>query len=93
MKNLLFRPQDLSKKWTIKRRLKGINETYNFVDRAVFAWQPVGWRINKKTIARQHSKYTTLHATHPGLFVKSGRKLMMRSIRSTLVQNMQVCDI
>lgn len=67
MSNLLFWPQSLSKKWTIKSRLKGINETYNFVDRTVFAWQPAGWRLNKKTIARQHSRlhHYACHAPAP----------------------------
>jgi hypothetical protein len=63
----MFRPQSLSKKFTIKSRRLGRNETYNFVDRIVFAWQPAGWRFNKKTIARMHSRlhYLACHAPTP----------------------------
>lgn len=65
--SLLFRPQNTSKKYTIKSRRIGRNENYNFVDRIAFAWQPAGWRLNKKTIARMHSRlhYLAYHAPGP----------------------------
>ena len=67
MSNVLFLPQETSKKWTIKNRRLGIPQSYNFVNRAAFAWQPAGWRLNNKVLGRIHCRlhYLALHAPTP----------------------------
>ena len=58
MSTLLFRPQDLPKRFTIKERLKtGRTENYNFRYRRG-EWYPAGYRLNKKTLSKQ---FGTLH--------------------------------
>lgn len=66
MENFIFRPQDISKKFKLKNRIKYKNYTnYNFRRRT--KWYPVGWRPNKINIANQFSKlhYLALHAPEP----------------------------
>jgi hypothetical protein len=61
-----FRPQDLSKSYIIKQRLKyGRSDNYNFQSRV--KWYPVGWGFNKRVIGgifgRLH--YLACHAPTP----------------------------
>lgn len=65
---LLHRPQDIPKRYIIKERLRtGKSVNYNLIERSVFQWYPAGWRINRKTIGRQHSRlhYLACHAPEP----------------------------
>jgi hypothetical protein len=61
-----FRPQDLSKTFVMKQRLKyGRSDNYNWQNR--IEWYPVGWRLNKKTIGNQFGRlhYLACHAPEP----------------------------
>lgn len=61
-----FRPQDLSKRYIIKERLKyGRSENYNWQTRV--KWYPAGWGFNKKVIGDMHGKlhYLACHAPKP----------------------------
>jgi hypothetical protein len=52
-----FRPQDMSKTYVMKQRLKyGKTDNYNWQTR--IEWYPAGYGINKRTISRQ---FMTLH--------------------------------
>jgi hypothetical protein len=61
-----FRPQDLSKTFVMKQRLKhGRSDSYSWQTR--IEWFPVGYKLNKKTIAKQFGKlhYLACHAPKP----------------------------
>lgn len=61
-----FRPQDFSKTYIMKERLRyGHNDNYNFQTR--IEWFPVGYKLNKKTIAKQFGKlhYLACHSPKP----------------------------
>jgi hypothetical protein len=61
-----FRPQDLTKTFIMKERLKyGRSDNYNFQTR--IEWYPVGYKLNKKTIVKQFGKlhYLACHAPEP----------------------------
>lgn len=61
-----FRPQDLSKIYTIRERLKyGRTDNYNWQTRV--KWYPAGWGFNKKVIGDMHSKlhYLACHSPKP----------------------------
>lgn len=61
-----FRPQDLSKSYVMKQRLKyGRSDNYNWQSRV--EWFPAGYKLNKKTISKQFSKlhYLACHAPAP----------------------------
>lgn len=61
-----FRPQDISKSYIIKMRLKyGRSENYNWQTR--IKWYPAGWGFNKKVIGSMHSRlhYLACHAPDP----------------------------
>jgi hypothetical protein len=61
-----FRPQDISKRYIMRQRLlTGRCENYNWQSRV--EWYPVGYRLNKKTIARQFGRlhYLACHAPKP----------------------------
>lgn len=65
-RNLMYRPQDLPKRFTIKERLKyGASANYNFVNRV--KWYPAGWGFNKKVLGGIHSRlhYLACHAPEP----------------------------
>lgn len=64
--NNRFRPQDISKLYTIKMRLKtGRSESYNWQTR--IRWHPVGWKVNQISIGRRfgHLHYLACHAPEP----------------------------
>jgi hypothetical protein len=68
MNNLIFKPQDIPKRYTIRTRLKGYDgsfENNNFVSRT--KWYPAGWRFNKQTLGKAHSRlhYLACHAPKP----------------------------
>ena len=61
-----FRPQATPKRYLIKERLKyGRTDNYNWQTR--IEWYPAGYKLNKKTIAKQFSKlhYLACHAPDP----------------------------
>lgn len=61
-----FRPQDIGKSYVMKQRLKyGRTDNYNWQTR--IEWYPVGYSINKRTIAKQFQKlhYLACHAPKP----------------------------
>jgi hypothetical protein len=61
-----FRPQDISKRFVIRQRLlTGRSESYNWQSR--IEWWPCGYRLNKKTIAKQFTRlhYLACHAPEP----------------------------
>jgi hypothetical protein len=61
-----FRPQDLSKTFVMKERLKyGRSDSYNWQTR--IEWYPAGYKLNKKTITKQFQKlhYLACHAPEP----------------------------
>lgn len=61
-----FRPQDISKSYVIKQRLKyGRLYNYNWQTRA--KWYPAGWGFNKKVLGGMHSRlhYLACHAPKP----------------------------
>lgn len=61
-----FRPQEISKKYQLKYRLKtGRFENYNWQTRV--KWYPAGWGINKRLIGDQHIRlhYLACHAPEP----------------------------
>jgi hypothetical protein len=61
-----FRPQQLSRKFLMKRRrLAGSSDSYNWQSR--IEWIPVGYKLNKKTIAKQFKQlhYLACHAPAP----------------------------
>lgn len=64
--NLMYRPQDLPKRFIIKERLKyRKSQNYNFCNRV--KWYPAGWGFNKRVIGSIHSKlhYLACHAPAP----------------------------
>jgi hypothetical protein len=63
-----FRPQDISKRYTISLRLKGYDRTFtshNWQSRT--EWYPVGYKLNKRTISKQFGRlhYLACHAPTP----------------------------
>ena len=65
---MLYRPQDLAKRYTIRLRLAGYNgtfENHNFRSRT--KWYPAGWGFNKKVIGNQFGKlhYLACHSPKP----------------------------
>ena len=61
-----FRPQNISKLFIMReRRVYGGRDSYNWQTR--IEWYPVGYNVNKKTIARQFRKlhYLACHAPKP----------------------------
>ena len=61
-----FRPQNLGKAYVMKERLAyGRTDPYNWQTR--IEWYPVGYKLNKKTIAKQFQKlhYLACHAPEP----------------------------
>lgn len=61
-----FRPQDISRGYVIKQRLRtGRADNYNWQSRV--AWLPVGWKPNQISIARRfgHLHYLACHAPVP----------------------------
>ena len=61
-----FRPQDFSKAFIMKERLRyGHNDNYNFQTR--IEWFPAGYKLNKKTIVKQFQKlhYLACHSPEP----------------------------
>jgi hypothetical protein len=66
--NKRFRPQDISKRYTIRLRLKGYGSewtNYNFQSRV--EWYPVGYKLNQRTIVKtfQRLHYLACHAPKP----------------------------
>lgn len=62
----MLRPQGISKRYTIKQRLKyGRSDNYNWQTR--IKWYPAGWGFNKKVIGNQFSKlhYLACHSPEP----------------------------
>ena len=61
-----FRPQSVSKKYQLKRRIKlGIVDNYQWQSR--IRWYPVGWKINHQTLGRIFGQlhYLGSHAPDP----------------------------
>lgn len=61
-----FRPQNLTKRYTIKQRLKySCTENYNWQTRV--RWYPAGWGFNKRVLGSIHSRlhYLACHAPEP----------------------------
>jgi hypothetical protein len=61
-----FRPQDISKKYILKQRLRfGRSDTYNWQTR--IRWYPVGWKLNHQTLGRIFGQlhYLGSHAPKP----------------------------
>lgn len=61
-----FRPQDIDTRYIMQqRRMTGRSENYNWQSRV--EWFPVGYRVNKKTIAKQFGRlhYLACHAPAP----------------------------
>lgn len=61
-----FRPQDISKRYIIKERLRtGRSDNYNWQSRV--KWYPAGWGFNKRVIGGMHSRlhYLACHAPTP----------------------------
>ncbi len=66
MSTLLYRPQDLPKKFIMQERLLGGGRVnYNFCNRT--KWYPAGWKFNKITLGKMHAKlhYLAWHAPKP----------------------------
>lgn len=58
-----FRPQDMSKPYVMKQRLKyGRSDSYNWQTR--IEWYPVGFKVNNKTIFKQFGRlhYLACHS-------------------------------
>jgi hypothetical protein len=63
-----FRPQEINRVHIIRLRLKGYgNEWINYNWQTRVQWFPVGYELNKRTIARQFSRlhYLACHAPDP----------------------------
>jgi hypothetical protein len=61
-----FRPQDISKHYVVRMRLKtGRSENYNWQTRA--QWHPAGWKSNQISIGRRFARlhYLACHAPGP----------------------------
>lgn len=61
-----FRPQNISKRYIIRQRLRtGRLDVYNWQSRV--KWYPVGWGLNKRVIGDQFSRlhYLACHAPGP----------------------------
>jgi hypothetical protein len=61
-----FRPQDVSRRYFMKQRLKtGRAENYNWQTRV--KWHPVGWQLNHISISRRFAQlhYLACHAPRP----------------------------
>lgn len=67
--NLMHRPQDLPKRFTIKERLRyGKSQNYNFCNRV--KWWPAGWKYNQKVLGGIHSRLHYLACHSPGPVAK-----------------------
>lgn len=63
-----FRPQQISKRSTIRLRLQGFgNEWINYNFQTRREWYPVGYKVNRRTIVRtfQRLHYLACHAPEP----------------------------
>ena len=61
-----FRPQDVSKRFIIKQRLRtGRSDNYNWQSRV--KWYPAGWGFNRRVLGDIHSRlhYLACHAPKP----------------------------
>lgn len=61
-----FRPQDISRRYVIKQRLRtGRADNLNWQSRV--KWYPAGWKINHQTLGNIHSRlhYLACHAPEP----------------------------
>jgi hypothetical protein len=68
-----FRPQNIGKRYIIKQRLLvGHTQSYNWQSR--IEWYPAGYRVNKKTIARQFARLHYLACHAPGPVAKGWQK-------------------
>ena len=69
----VFRPTGYNKSYLMKQRLKyGRTDSYNFKNRSNY--YPVGWQLNKITIAKQFSNLHILACHSPEPVQKKWRK-------------------